>query len=250
MFRRHPAGRHRVFSIFLLPVLIAGLCAPARVTALEQPLVINTTARAPHYIEDGSGFINRLVAEIFRRLDIEHELVWLPAERSLVFTNNGAVDAVVPRAAAIEKKYPDLVRVPVEVFRFDFMAYVRDPATSIDGWQGLKPYSVGLIKGWKIVEQNTGEARMISKVNDYEQLLNMLDKGRVDVAILDRVMGGWVLKNLGFELQPVEPPLASVPTYFYLHRKHAGLVEKISAVLYEMKRDGAYAEIQRNTLEF
>ncbi|MCP4391213.1 MAG: ABC transporter substrate-binding protein, partial [Gammaproteobacteria bacterium] len=95
---------------------------------------MSTTAKAPHYFEDGSGFINLLVAVIFRRLEIDHQLIWLPAERSLVFTNNGTVDSIVPRAAAIEANYTNLIRVPVNVFDFDFMAFTRDPALMIDGW--------------------------------------------------------------------------------------------------------------------
>ncbi len=135
-----------------------------------------------------------------------------------VFTNNGTVDGIVPRAAAIEANYTNLIRVPVNVFDFDFMAFTRDPALMIDGWHSLKPYAVGMTNGWKTVEQHVADARLVLKANNYEQLLTLLEKDRVDVAILDRVMGDWVLKRLGFDLVPVEPPLDSVPKYFYVHK--------------------------------
>ena len=229
-------------------VLILLLALQPGIAAAEQKLVINTTARAPHYFEDGTGFFNRLVDEIFNRLDLEHELIWLPAERSLVFTDNGTVDGVVPRAAAIEAGYPNLVRVPEDVFKFEFMAYTRDPGIKVDGWASLAPHTVGYINGWKIVENNIVDVNNAVPVNSYQQLLTLLNKGRVDVAILDRVMGGWVAQQLEFDLQLQEPPLNVEPTYFYLHSKHRALVPEIGNVIAEMKRDGSYREIFLQTL--
>jgi polar amino acid transport system substrate-binding protein len=45
-----------------------------------------------------------------------------------------------------------------------------------------------------------------------------------------------------------EPPLASVPMYMYLHRKHADLVDDAARALREMKADGTYASIVAETL--
>ncbi len=227
--------------------LLVGLIAAVPAAAADK-LMINTTAREPHFVEDGSGFINLLVDEIFKRLDLEYELFWLPAERSLVFTNDGTADGVVPRAAAIEAGYPNLIRVPGEVFEFDFVAYSKTPDVRIDGWQSLNPYSVGMINGWKIVENNLGSARAISKVSNYRQLLTLLDRGRVEVAILDRVMGSWVLEQLGYDITLLEPPLEIEPTYFYLHRKHQALVPQIARAIADIKSEGVYAEIYQRAL--
>lgn len=48
--------------------------------------------------------------------------------------------------------------------------------------------------------RSASSAGSVARVNDYRQLLTLLDKGRVEVAVLDRVMGGWEPRQLGFDL--------------------------------------------------
>ena len=104
----------------------------------------------PLYFEDGSGLFNMLTEEIFSRLDIEYEMIWLPPQRSLLWTNNGIYDGHVSRTSAVKKSLPNLIRVPVNVFDFDFMVYAKDPGLVISGWDSLSPNSVDMINGWKI----------------------------------------------------------------------------------------------------
>ncbi len=206
--------------------------------AEDQPFTITTSVGPPLYFEDGSGFFNLLTAEVFRRLDVKYEIIWLPPQRSLVYTNDGSYDGHIARTVAVEKRFPDLLRIPVDIFSFDFMVYSKNPQLSVLGWQDLLPYSVGMINGWKIVEQNLDGARAVFKVNSYDQLLAMLDKGRIDVAILDRVMGEWTLRSGGYESHIIEPPLISKPNYIYVHRRHAELVPELTRIISEIKRDG------------
>lgn len=209
----------------------------------DKPFTMTISVGPPLYYEDGSGFFNLLTAEVFRRLDLKFETVWLPPQRSLVYTNEGNYDGHIARTAAVEKNYSDLVRVPVNVLDFDFMVYSKNAQLSVSDWRDLLPHSVGMINGWKIVEQNIAGAKAVFKVNSYDQLLAMLDKGRIDAAILDRVMGEWALRHAGYELHMIEPPLVSKPNYIYVHRRHAELVPGLSRMINEMKRDGTFDRI-------
>jgi hypothetical protein len=42
----------------------------------------------------------------------------------------------------------------------------------------------------------------------------------------------------------MEPPLARVDFYLYLHKKHEPMVSQISAALKAMKRDGTHEQIR------
>jgi len=209
----------------------------------------NISGRTTLYVEDGSGFFNRLTAELFRRLDIDYQLSFMPAQRSLVSTNNGTTDVIIGRTAAIEKKLPNLVRVPVNILDFDFTAYTKDPTIRIDRWDSLNPYIVGIINGWKIVEQNVAGSREVVKVNEFGQLLTLLDKGRVEVAILDRVMGEWTFRELGLELKINKPPLTSKPNFIYLHKKHRDLIPEITSGLLQMQQDGSFDAIYADAIK-
>jgi len=241
---RYPRFLH-VLIAFL--VLSFQLDSPA-VRAAEKPLVLTTSVSAPLYAEDGSGLYNRLVDEIFRRLDWDYELIWLPAQRSLASTNSGVYAGNLARSVAIEGKFTNMVRVPEQIFEFEFMAYSRDRSIQVLNWGDLKPYVVGIINGWKIVERNVTEVRAVTRVNDYEQLFGLLDKGRIDVAILDRVMGSLQLKQLGLDIRAIEPALVKRPMFLYLHKKHRDLVPEIARVVAEMKQDGSFAAIYDEVL--
>lgn len=232
----------------LILVLSTSLPNAGFTHASENPFTMTTSVGAPLYFEDGSGLYNLLVEEIFKRLNIEFKLVWLPSRRSLVFTDDGVDDGNIARTKAIEKKFSNLIRVPEKVFDFEFMAYSRDPSIILPDWKSLQPYVVGIINGWQIVERNVADAKLVTRANDYEQLFNMLDKGRVEIAILDRAMGSWKLKQLGLDIFSVEPPIIKQPMFIYLNKKHESLVPEIVRVLKDMKRDGTFTAIYEKAL--
>jgi polar amino acid transport system substrate-binding protein len=232
----------------LVPICLVGLFCTEFTLAAGQPFVMSTSVRPPLYSNDGSGYLNLLTTEIFRRLEINYQLIHLPEQRALIFANNKTVDGTGPRTAAIEEKFPNLIRVPVNVLDFDFMAYSKNRAINISGWESLNPYSVGFINGWKIVEHNTTNAKLVTKATDYDQLFRLLEKGRIDIAILDREMGGWQLRQLGFDLHAIEPPIITKPNFLYLHKEHANLVPQITRVLVEMQQDGSMDAIRSRGL--
>lgn len=224
-------------------IFLTGVLTSWSVMAQEKPFVMSTSVGAPLYIEDGSGLFNLLVAEIFRRLNIDYVLIHQPAQRAIISTNNGSVDGTTPRAAAIEKNQHNIIRIPQDIFNFEYMAYTKDPSIKIKDWSSLKPYTVGIINGWKIIEKNVSGAKSVTKANYLDQLFTLLDLGRVDIAILDRVMGNWELKQLGLNFITIEPPLLEKLNYIYVHKRHKNLVHDINQTVIEMKKDGTYKAI-------
>ena len=72
-----------------------------------------------------------------------------------------------------------------------------------------------------------------------DQLMRMLEMDRIDVAVMDRGQGLASLRRAGVEgIKILEPPLSRVPTYHYLHVKHAYLVPTITAALKNMHVSG------------
>jgi len=232
----------------LVLVLSANLLNAEFTHASENPFTMTTSVGAPLFFEDGSGLYNLLVEEIFKRLNIEYKLVWLPSQRSLTFTNDGVDDGNIARTRAIEKKFTNLIRVPEKVFDFEFMAYSKNPSITLSDWASLKPYVVGIINGWQIVERNVAGARLVTRANNYEQLFKLLDKGRVEVAILDRAMGSWKLKQLRLDIYPIEPAIIKQPMFIYLNKKHESLIPEIARVVAEMKQDGTFTAIYEKAL--
>ncbi len=212
-------------------------------------LTINTSIKPPFSTEQQDGFFDQLLAELFRRAGYEAVLSRLPAERALLMVNEGYSDADVPRVAGLEKKYPNLIRVPEAVINYEFTAFMRHPVETELTWQGLEQKQVGMIIGWKIYENNVPKNSRISRVSKPQQLFKLLFGNRVDIILYERYAGMEIIaRNNYTDLAACRPPLAVKPMYLYLHRRHAALVAPLAELLREMKVDGTWQRIAAVTL--
>ena len=230
----------------LLAVILGFACGA---TAAREVLVLNNATAPPHTNDDGTGFLDRVAGEAFRRIGVELKLVRLPAERGLRNADAGIEDGEVVRVGGLEKEYPNLLRVPEKIIDMDFVAFARGPAIQIDGWKALRPYRVGIIKGWKIYEDNLRGIVEPTAVDNAEQLFNLLERDRVDVVLYSRWMGTALVRARQLrDVEALMPPLASVAMYTYLHKKHSALVPKLAAALRAIKADGTYQRALDETI--
>ena len=143
----------------------------------------------------------------------------------------------------MEMSYPHLVRVPEPNMIMDFCAFTKKDL-ALAGWADLPPHCVGLVRGWKILEEHTRDLPRVSAVPTEVQLFRMLEAGRIDVALYSRRTGLAVIEAMGFTgIRVVDPPLERQPMYLYLHASRAALTEPIAETLRQMKTDGSYAAI-------
>lgn len=189
--------------------------------------------------------LDLLSQEAFRRIGVNFKLVSLPSERSLNSANLGEVDGEGLRVAGLSSQYPNLVQVPERFIGISFVAFAKDATIRVDhGWDSLKPHSVAFITGWKMFEANAGGARVVNKVDKPEQLFQMLDSGRIDLALYTRADGVVMARKLGMSsVVPLSPALKDVDMYLYLNKKHEALVPRVAKALQEMKADGSYSRI-------
>lgn len=210
----------------------------------QQTLVIFAPTDLPLGNEARTGFLDVLATEALRRIGVGLELIELPAERALINANAGIDDGNITRIAGLEKFYPNLVRVPEKMIDMDFVAFTRHVEIQTDGWQALKPFSIGIIKGWKILENNIpGEAK-VTLADDVEQLFRLLEKDRVDLVIYTRWRGLARIKRHKLSgVRVLTPPLVTKEMFMYLHKKHKHLVPKIAAALRAIKAEGTYQRL-------
>lgn len=225
----------------LVVVLVALLVFP--VAAGAEALQVNTSIKPPFSTEDQTGFIDRMLAELGERMDREIRLRRLPPERALMIINDGKSDIELPRIAGLEKTYPNLVMVPEKVLDYHFVAFSRTKKR-YESWADLKDTRVGYLIGWKIYEKNVPSEALVTKLRQPLQLLQMLENGRIDVALYEREAGQYIIRENGFDTIDTNCiPLADRPMYMYMHEKHADIVPVVASHLRAMKDDGTYARI-------
>ena len=209
----------------------------------ENKFYISTSYKNLLSNPEKSGMLDRIMDEAFRRIGLEAEIVFTSTEKSLVDVNAGLLDGELNRVAGMEKEFPNLLRVPEPNMTMHFVAFAKQDF-QIDGWESIRNLYIGIVKGWKILEQNTTGFPHRTLVPSETELFTMLHKDRLDVALYSKLTGYAALEELNYdEIIHLEPPLVSRKMHLYVHKRHADLVPKIADALRSMKDDGSYERI-------
>ncbi len=165
-------------------------------------------------------------------------------ERGLFLSNEGEIDGELIRIKGIQQTYPNLILIDVPISTFSGVVYAKR-VIQLDGWKSLKSYEIGITIGMKFAEKGTVGMQVTSVVRPI-QLFKMLDAGRVEVMVIDRLTGDGMLMNNSFpNIRLLSPPLVSLHLYHYLHKKHLHMANKIEKILREMHTTGELYDLTK-----
>ena len=187
----------------------------------------------------------RVIEEAYRRLGMSMAVNYLPGERSLYSANNGEMDGELYRRLGMERDYPNLIILPVPLLTYEIVIFTQGTTFVVNGWESLRPFTIGFVKSIKIIEKNTVGMRLEQTATMRQAFLKM-SLGRSDIVVANRNSGLAVLKEMKLsDVKVLEPPLASFPVFHYLHKKHEALVPKLTLILQQMQKDKTIEHIQK-----
>jgi polar amino acid transport system substrate-binding protein len=240
----HHTNKLIMRHIFLLLLSLAS--APL---AFADTIVLATPLGPPLSLKDQQGFIDQVAAEALNVTGHTLEVSHLPAERALINANKGIDDGDLHRIGGLSKIYPNLLQTPEKIFTMEFVAFSRNADFRTTDWNSLKLYSVGIIGGWKILEKHVPKDVELIKVKNPRQLFSLLDNNRVDVILFGKWQGLNYLKENHIQgAKELTPPLAKMDMFVYFHKKHRDLVPRFSKALRQIKSNGDYQRLYRQTL--
>lgn len=247
-YRQRTVRRVGVIALKVTMAILWLCLVFTRPAAAEPDLVIGSIFMQPLSNQQQTGMLDVIVRNVFASLDMEVLIVPLPGERSLLSADSGLTDGDILRIAGLERLYPNLIQVPEKLMDFYFMAFTRRPDILIKDWDSLKPHSVGIVTGWKILEQNI-HSHPRTDVETPELLFTLLGKERAEIVVYERYEGEYIAKKLGLDdVRTLFPPLAVREMFLYLNKRHTNLVPEVVRVLKEMKNSGEYARIVEKAL--
>jgi len=232
---------HRLFIAALLALgLIAAV--PAGAAAPVCQIVIGSCHRVPLSSADGTGIIDRITIEAFRRIGLSACIEQLPCERSLLNADAGLTDGDILRIPKVlTERYPNLVGVPEVLYALPMTAFTTRPDLHVKDFADLARLRVGFILGWKILEDRVQAADTL-RVRGPEELFPLLPDGQADVVIYEGVTGLHLAKEMKLQgIRALEPPLVVTPQYLVLHRRHEKLLPPLAEAIRAIKADGSYA---------
>lgn len=196
-------------------------------------------------IDPATTIAERVLHEAYRRLGMSMVVVKVPGERSLFSADHGQVDGELYRKLGMERDYPNLRIVPVPLLTYEIVIFTLGTTFVVNGWDSLRPFSIGFVKGIKIIEQNT-QGMKLEPTTTMRQAFLKMTLMRSDIVVANRHSGVFVLKEMKLsDVKVLEPPLATFPVFHYLHKKHEALIPKLTTVLQQMQKEKTIEKIQK-----
>ncbi len=235
---------HHLLGKFLFIIF----CFSAPLVFASDVLQLSSGIREPLSNQQQTGFNDRVSREAFRRIGYDINIQRLPGSRALQDLDDGIIDGDLVRIKTISNIFPNVRRIPVKIIDFDFVAISKKLDFKPDGWSSLKPYEVGIVSGWKILENNVKDTVSRTKVDDTSQLIRILDNDRVDLVVCERWQALEAMKKLGVSMTIHEPPINSNEMFMVVNKKHEKLIPQLTQALEAMKKDGSFTRIYNETL--
>lgn len=223
----------------------------------DNPTLVSKPPNPVYFVNTGfnppiSDILKSLASNAFHRIGSAVSFKAMPAERSLQLVVEGFDDAECCRIPEVVKKdYPDLIPVPESLYHVTFSAFIINPDIEISGWKDLASYSVGTVKGYKILVNKAQEAKpaKLTLLDNPRSMMRMLELGRLDIAILGFEDGLDALKKLGIERKDVKVlTLIRKPLHIMLNQKHGHLLEALNDSIKQMKNEGEILRLTEQVL--
>ncbi|WP_421870079.1 hypothetical protein [Motiliproteus sp.] len=197
----------------------------------------------PFSDQEGRGQVDLLLKEAFRRIDQRAVVEIYPENRALMLADSGRVDGHFLRTAQVDELHPNLIRVPVPVYRSSYHAYSLQPDFKIDGWEGLKDHQVTYPAGWQVFDSRAALFGSVVPLHDDVQLSQLVRLGNLDVLLyedqaLTLLLGPGLRQHLHRSEVLLERHL-----YLLLNKQHQALIEPLARVLKQMQQDGSWARL-------
>lgn len=229
--------------------LFVFFAVPIQVSQSAERLTLGTTEEPPIFSKDGTGFYNQVFAEACQRVGCVGQVAFVPAHRAFSNARTGIDDGLMAWVSGFDKTYPEIVPIMEPVLVRDFVAFTTRDDVRVHGWDSLMNLNVGIVRGFKILENNIKNSKSLIKVRDANSLFLMLKSGRVDVVVYGRIAGQYLAKQNGLKnVKALEPAFASKNMHIYLNKKWLNFVPKLQKAILDMKADGSFDAIYGRTI--
>lgn len=242
----------RSVGLGLLALGLALVSAPVlsqTPTSVEKPFIVTAGGEPDTW---GSRLGVLIYAEAFRRLGIAFRMEHYTLARGAAMVEQGLADAELSRVYDYGADRPYLVRVEESIVDLGFSLYTANTSLHLERLEDLrtaKPqpqveYRRGLLLCEQALKPLVAPERL-SDVPTREQGLKKLLVGRTDLYCEIDVYVQQELHSPEFrglanvsQVRRVIRLGKSIPTYPYLHKKHAALAPRLAMVLKQMKAQG------------
>jgi polar amino acid transport system substrate-binding protein len=234
---------------YCMPRRFLGLCfcfLPLFCLAQEPRTVTVAINHAPPYrivTDEGvTGLYVDTFNEIARRMGWQVRYVEAPFRRVLYMMRTGAVDVMLGPLKSEDRQEIMAFVAPVFPPEPKLFFYHKDEHR-ITAYDDLRGKKIGVLSGARYFEPfDSDTGLVIETASRYENLMKMLEKGRVDVVLAPELVGRHTIKELGIAASVSPFQVAGERSYIAISLASPVLDsrEEIKSMFEAMKAEGIY----------
>ena len=245
--------------IAFLCLVIASPSFSQQSSAGRTPLSLSVSVPPegwPPYIicdEDAAvrGVMMDVLTEIAQTLGRQVQVVKFPEMRGRMLMQMGEIDAY-PKAQEWVKDPDSFLWTDPIVFSEDVLVLKANSPLEFTGPESLYGLDVGVIHGfgYPTLDEHLEKSRIRAhRARTTENLIDMVDQGRIDCAVTNRLVAEWIIKNnerhVSGRFRFSAAPVDAAPYRFAFHRGGGWepFINSFNVELAKMKADGRFEAI-------
>jgi ABC-type amino acid transport substrate-binding protein len=194
----------------------------------------------------GQAVAAKLLVDIYKKAGLTATIQPVPGSRANAVALSGEKDGEVARIPAYFVKNPSLIKVEPGYYYLTTGAFAKSGSgVSVKSKDDLKKYKVGIVRGIAHAEAATEGLAGLQVTGTYQQLYQMLEAGRIEVAIDEGINGPVTLRELGLKGIEQVGEIARLDLHNVLVPAKKDLAPRISAAIKAMKDSGDLAKLTK-----
>ena len=179
----------------------------------------------PYYGKElrNGGVLTEIVVRAFKRAGYDVEIKFVPWKRALEGAKAGKHDGLFTLWYREEREewfvYSDPISPPSEIGFYKR----KDKDVSFKTFEDLKPYRVGVGRGYATPPGFEEASLKTSLAKDDEENLRKLHKGRVDLALTDKLVARYIINT---KIPDAIPDLEWLPPALHVETNHFAISQK------------------------
>ncbi|WP_051275236.1 substrate-binding periplasmic protein [Aestuariibacter salexigens] len=182
-----------------------------------------------------------VLAEIYKKMDVKVAITPMPGKRAEKELMAQRADGEAMRIYTYGEDVPTSLRIEPPYYYLQTMAFVKnDRDINIPDADSLDGLRIAIVRGVKHTENITEGLSNVYPVSSTEAMFRLLERDMVDVALTNDTDGRWHLQKIGLDdtIRATGKPLATLPVYHYLDKKHQTLANRVGDVISNMQASG------------
>lgn len=192
-----------------------------------------------------------ILQEIAKKMDLQIELVTLPAKRATLMLKNGQLHAELARLSLYKDQVVDSIKIEEPFSSVPLYSYSLDQSIHIDDWSNLGAHKVVVVRGQAFIKTYL-EKGTYSEVNSVQAALRFLQAQRADIYIGDVFTATTVLNSPEFKGTKIKRhslPVASFDAHTFFSEKYPQYAKQYHKALRAIRKEGIYQEIVAKMLQ-